>query len=62
VRCRGRRLFGYFFFAAEEKVTRSPQASGSSCFKKETSKIKMDSSLRRDDEPSKDTGFQPALE
>ena len=31
VRCRGRRLFGYFFFAVEEKVTRSPQASGSSC-------------------------------
>ena len=28
----GRRLFGYFFFAVEEKVTRSPKASGSSCF------------------------------
>jgi hypothetical protein len=23
---------GYFFFAGEEKVTRSPQASGSLCF------------------------------
>jgi hypothetical protein len=34
---------GYFFFAVEEKVTRSPQASGSLCFK-----------TRR---KSKDTGF-----
>jgi hypothetical protein len=29
-RHRGRHLFGYFFFAVEEKVTRSLQASGSS--------------------------------
>jgi len=28
VRCRGRRLFGYFFFAGEEKVTRAPDARG----------------------------------
>jgi len=27
------RRSGYFFFAVEEKVTRSPQASESSCFK-----------------------------
>jgi len=28
VRCRGRRLFGYFFFAGEEKVTRARDARG----------------------------------
>ena len=31
-RHRGRPLFGYFLLAGEEKVTRSPQASGSSAF------------------------------
>ena len=32
-RHRGRRLFGYFFFAVEEKVTRAAKLSGSSCLK-----------------------------
>jgi septal ring factor EnvC (AmiA/AmiB activator) len=37
----GRRLFGYFFFAVEEKVTRSPQASGGLA-RQETTKTKRD--------------------
>jgi len=55
-RHRGRRLFGYFFFAVEEKVTRSPRASGSLALE-DRNKIKMDSGLLRNDEQRGGSGM-----
>jgi hypothetical protein len=49
-RRQGRLLFGEFLLARQEKVTRSPQVSGS-CASNKKSKIKMDSSFRWNDEP-----------
>jgi hypothetical protein len=44
------RRSGYFFFAVEEKVTRSPQASGSFCFKTTSESKTLDSRFRGNDD------------
>jgi len=52
VRCRGRRLFGYFFFAGEEKMTRAPDARGKAkgCAFKKSKAAMLDSGSRQIDE------------
>ena len=55
----GRVSLGYFSLHEQREVTRSPQASGSLCSKKQ----KLDSSLRWNDErKSNDIGFRLAPE